>query len=468
MSDSLFRSHPHAQAPTHTPKVQLRFPYHRYGAIYDDAERAEAEKVHLGRYCYMRIVIVGGGISGLVAALSLQAVGLEAVVFEEAEKLDPVGVGINLLPSAVRELSELGLGAALEEASVMPHRLAYCDRAGDLLWQEALGRPAGFMWPQCSVHRGVLQTLLLREVDRRIPGAVRTGNSLLGFEADETGVDAQLYDRAAGRNVTYRADVLIGADGINSRVREKLYPSEGPALWNGVHMLRGLSTGVGLLDGRTVIVAGGTPGAKFIAYPILAPARPGDVSRLEPALNWVLETRPPEPNHEDLVVQRMTAGQVRHQLRDWTIDFIDMDALLSSAAGIARFPMLDRDPLPRWSFGPITLLGDAAHPMYPMGMNGGTQSIIDARVLAHCLARTLDPCRALHDYEAIRRPRLNRLVRANRLLGPERIIKLVEQRGSHGASESLNRIAAHYKSLTQALPADVNHAPSWSYQLGLE
>ncbi|MEV4342790.1 FAD-dependent monooxygenase [Streptomyces sp. NPDC049590] len=410
----------------------------------------------------MRIAIVGGGISGLVAALSLQAVGLEAVVFEEAERLDPVGVGINLLPSAVRELSELGLDAALEEVSVTPHRLAYCDRAGGLLWQEALGRPAGFLWPQCSVHRGVLQTLLLRAVDQRIPGAVRTGISLLGFEADGTGVDVQLYDRSAGRKVTYRADVLIGADGINSRVREKLYPAEGPALWNGVHMWRGLSTGVDLLDGRTVVVAGGTAGAKFIAYPILAPAQPGDASSIAPALNWVLETRPPSQAREDREVRRMTTDQVRSRLKDWNVGFADMDALLAGATGIVCFPMLDRDPLPRWSFGPVTLLGDAAHPMYPMGMNGGTQSIIDARVIAHCLAHTSDPCQALHHYEAMRRPRLNRVVRANRLLGPERIIKLAEQRGSHSTPERLNRIADHYKSLTRALPADVNSGPSWS------
>ncbi|MEU1056345.1 FAD-dependent monooxygenase [Streptomyces sp. NPDC005876] len=410
----------------------------------------------------MRIVIVGGGISGLVTALSLRAVGLEAVVLERAGTLEPVGLGINLLPSAVRELSELGLGDALEEASVTPHRLAYCDRAGSPLWHENLGRPAGFRWPQCSVHRGVLQALLLRQVERRIPGAVRTGVSLLGFETDGTGVDVHVYDRAADRNVTYRADVLIGADGIDSQVRARLYPAEGPALWNGVHMWRGLSTGVDLLDGRTVVVAGGTPGAKFIAYPVLAPVRPGDASRLGPALNWVLETRPPAPAHEDLLVRRMTVGDLRDRLKGWNVGFLDMDALLAGAAGITRFPMLDRDPLPRWSFGPVTLLGDAAHPMYPMGMNGGTQSVIDARVVAHCLARATDPRRALHDYETIRRPRLNRLVRANRLLGPERIIKLVEQRGGGSAPERLDRIADHYKSLTRALPADVNNAPSWS------
>ena len=226
----------------------------------------------------MKIVVVGGGVAGLVTALSLHAAGLTPLVCESARELHAVGVGINLLPHAVRELTELGLGDALDSIALPPERLVYCDRQGRRIWEEPLGLAAGYRWPQYSVHRGKLQMLLLDAVRTRIgPDAVRTGMAFEGFERcersghqglferQEPGVAAHFVDRHTGAPVVIEADVLVGADGIDSRLRAQLHPGEGPPRGNGVRMWRGMSRYPHILGGRAIVVAGGRPGDKFVA-----------------------------------------------------------------------------------------------------------------------------------------------------------------------------------------------------------
>lgn len=408
----------------------------------------------------LRVTVVGGGIAGLTCALSLHAAGFEPHVCESARAVEAVGVGINLLPHAVRELSELGLARELASVALPPQRLSYRDRTGEALWEEPLGTAAGYHWPQYSVHRGRLQMLLLAAVRERLgPDAVRAGLRLRRFEQGAGGVRSHFLNRANGRSVTEEADVLVGADGIDSAVRAQLYPDEGPAQGNGVHMWRGVAPHPHILDSRTIVVAGGTPGAKFVAYPIEDPAATGG----DALMNWVLEVRHgPSPAPPHVTGRSVTIAEARAGTASWNLPWIDLNRLVEHSSAILEYPMLDRDPLPRWSFGRVTLLGDAAHPMFPMGMNGGSQSIVDTRVLAWCLTRENDPVAALRRYDRMRRPTVNAVVLANRGLGPEEIIAQAADRGGPLPGGQAEEIAARYRDLTGASVAQVNTHASWT------
>ncbi|SOB85284.1 FAD-dependent monooxygenase [Streptomyces sp. 1331.2] len=415
----------------------------------------------------MRVGVVGGGIAGLSCALSLHAAGFRPWVCEAARAIEAVGVGINLLPHAVRELAELGLADELAAIALAPQRLRYYDRAGAPVWDEPLGTAAGYRWPQYSVHRGRLHTLLLAAVVERLgPDAVRTGRRLQHFETVPGGVRAHFLDRPTGATVVEEAEVLVGADGINSAVRARLHPHESAARRHGVLMWRGIAPRPRLLDGRSLVVAGGTPGAKFVAYPIAPTAEPG-----EDLLNWVLEVpdEPPAaaPGHSGCPTtpteaRPVTATEAQARLREWQLPWIDLPALVGHTSPVLAYPMADRDPLPSWSAGRVTLLGDAAHPMLPMGMNGGSQSVIDARVLAWCLAREADPVAALRQYDDLRRPVLNALVLANRALGPEEIIARAAEHGGPLPADRAAAVSGRYKELSLATVADVNDRPSWT------
>ncbi|MFE3022056.1 FAD-dependent monooxygenase [Streptomyces sp. NPDC059256] len=408
----------------------------------------------------MKVTVVGGGIAGLTCALSLHAAGLEPRVCEAARSVEAVGVGINLLPHAVRELAELGLAGQLASIALPPHRLSYRNRRGEPVWEERLGLTAGYHWPQYSVHRGRLQMLLLAAVRERLgPGSVRTGMSFWHFEHIAGGVRAHFLDRTSGLPTVEDADVLVGCDGIDSVVRAQLYPDERPSNGNGVHMWRAVSHHPHIFDGRSIVVAGGTPGAKFIAYPIEDPAAEGG----DALLNWVLEVRHgPSAPAEDGHVRRITPLEAHTGLASWNLPWIDLATLVDRSTAIFEYPMLDRDPLPRWSFGRVTLLGDAAHPMFPMGMNGGSQSVVDTRVLSWCLTRESDPVAALRRYDRMRRPAVNAIVRANRNLGPEEIITRAAAHGGPLPTGEAEKIAAHYRELSQATVTQVNDHPSWT------
>ena len=222
-----------------------------------------------------RVVVVGAGIGGLTTALALHAAGIEVVVVESSRRLLPLGVGINLLPHAVRELTELGLGAALAADGVATADLAYHDRFGSLIWTEARGMAAGYRWPQYSIHRGRLQMMLLDTVRTRLgPESVRTGLAFEGFEQSRREVRAHLRNRATSQVETLVSDVLVGADGIRSAVRAQLHPNEGPPIWNGISMWRGVTEAEPFLGGRTMIMAGSNLRSKFVAYP--SPRRRSD------------------------------------------------------------------------------------------------------------------------------------------------------------------------------------------------
>ncbi len=400
----------------------------------------------------MTVLIIGGGIAGLTTALSLHQIGVSCRVYESVETIEPLGVGINTLPHAVRELTELGLGDALAASGIATAELAYYSRRGQRIWSEPRGAAAGYRWPQYSIHRGALQMILLDAVRARLGAdAVVTGHHLAGWTQDAEGVVARFVDRRSGAaRGEARGGLLIAADGIHSAVRASLYPDEGKPVWNGAILWRGVTEGAPFLGGRTMIMAG-HEFQKFVCYPISRTA----ADEGKAVINWIAERKfaPGEAwRREDW----NRAGKLEEFLpwfEEWRFDWLDVPGIIRGAAACWEYPMVDRDPVAQWSFGRVTLLGDAAHAMYPIGSNGASQGILDARVLAREIKAQGCVPGALAAYEAERRPATARIVLANRGNGPEQVMQLVEERAPGGfgrieevlSAEELEGTAAAYK-----------------------
>ena len=379
----------------------------------------------------MTVLIAGAGIGGLAVALSLHQIGVPCRVFESVERIEPLGVGINTLPHAVRELTELGLADQLAATAIETAELAYFSKHGKRVWAEPRGRAAGYAWPQFSIHRGTLQTLLLEAVRARLgDDAVLTGHHLAGWEETVSGVRARFVHRASGEpRGTYDGALLIAADGMHSVARGRFYPDEGPPIWNGAILWRGMTYGAPFLSGRTMALAG-HEAQKFVCYPISRAA----LDRGEAVINWIAELKF-RPDHQWRREDWNRPGRLEEFLPrfgNWHFDWLDVPAVIAAADHCYEYPMVDRDPLPRWTHGRVTLLGDAAHPMYPIGSNGASQAILDARVLAREIrARGATPA-ALAAYEAERRPATAAIVAANRGNGPDQVLELVEARAPDG------------------------------------
>ncbi|WAL95539.1 flavin-dependent oxidoreductase [Streptomyces sp. Je 1-369] len=419
------------------------------------------------------VLVAGAGIGGLTAALSLHEAGIGVRVVDAAEQLRPVGVGLNLLPYAVRELTELGLGEELAATAVAPDAMVHFDRHGNRIWAEPRGLALGYRWPQYSVHRGALQLLLLDAVrDRLGDRAVRTGTAFVRLaDRERGGQRVILRDMARAREYGVRVGALVGADGLHSAVRAVLHPGEGPPLWNGIRMWRGTADWHPVLGGRTVAVAGSNTAAKLVVYPISRPYQ----ERGRALLNWVAEVRFPPTHHHGHAgpADWNRSGRLSDVLphyAGWRIGDLDVPAVLAATRHILEYPMVDRDPLPWWGHGPVTLLGDAAHPMYPVGSNGGSQAILDARVLARCLAHTAPDREAgLRAYEGVRRETANAVVLANRDMPADRILHAVAERAPDGfdhvedvlTPEELGELHAAYRRTTGTDVAELNERGSW-------
>ncbi len=381
----------------------------------------------------MKAIIVGGGIGGLATALCLHEKGIAVDLFERSRDIRELGVGINTLPHAIKELAGLGLLDRLDAAGIRTFELIYTNRFGQEIWREPRGLDAGYEFPQFSIHRGKLQSVLYEAVRERIGDAhIHRGHSFVGFEETDHGVTAHLEDRQGGRTLKASGDILIGADGIHSRLREIFYPDEGPPSWNGIMLWRGATEWEPFLTGRSMVIAGGMD-AKLVLYPIHNdPARPGRT-----LMNWAVgamigDSAAPPPRREDWSRPGRIEELMPHVEGVFSLDVLDPAALIKATREFYEYPMCDREPLSRWSFGRATLLGDAAHPMYPVGSNGASQAVLDARALAEALAAHADPVEALAAYEADRLPKTAEIVRTNRLGGPERVIDLVSERAPGG------------------------------------
>ena len=409
----------------------------------------------------MKVLIAGAGIGGLTLGLSLHQVGVPFRIFEAVEKLRPLGVGINLQPHAVRELYELGLAKELDAFGLRTEEVAYFSAQGGAIWSEPRGKFAGYNWPQYSVHRGDLQMLLFDTLLARAGAdCIQCGTALDGWLDTADGVSISLTDRVRGAPLERQTGgVLVAADGINSSARALLFPDEGAANWSGVMMWRGVSVGPKFLSGRTMAMVG-RKACKFVCYPIR------DIGEDASLINWIAD-RALAPDYNWSRQDWNRQGRLADFLpafSDWVFDWLDIPSLIRAATAVYEYPMVDRNPLARWTHGRMTLMGDAAHAMYPIGSSGATQAILDARVLARELRDHGVGQAALKAYEAQRRDSVNRLVLAIRGDGPDKVLDIVAARAPTGfddicqvmSRDELSAMAQGYKSVAGMDIQDLN------------
>ncbi|ONK09876.1 flavin-dependent oxidoreductase [Streptomyces sp. MP131-18] len=372
----------------------------------------------------MNVLVVGAGIGGLTLALELHQAGIPCRVLEAAPALEPIGAGINLLPHAVRNLDRLDVAGRLEAVGVETGESVFFNRFGQLVYREPLGRLAGYGHPQISVHRGDVQLALLAAVRERLGAdAVALGRRVVRTDDDGRRVAVTVEDAATGARGTEHATVVAACDGIHSAVRAQFYPDEGPPLYSGVTMWRGVTPWRPFLSGASMVRAGWLASGKMVIYPV----RDGINEAGEQLVNWVAEVERPRPARRDW----NRTGRLEDFIdvfADWHFDWLDVPALIRGAGKILEYPMVDQDPLPRWTFGAVTLLGDAAHPMVPRGSNGAGQAVLDAYALRTALENAPDPRAALLRYEQERLPATASVVRTNRIRPPDTILKEVYER----------------------------------------
>jgi 5-methylphenazine-1-carboxylate 1-monooxygenase len=368
------------------------------------------------------VVIAGAGIGGLTLALELHAAGVECVLLEAAPELSELGVGINLLPHATRCLARLGLQDALASVAVATRESVFYNRFGQLIYREPAGLAAGYAWPQFSIHRGDLQQVLSAAVrDRLGANAVRLGHRVTGFTQDDDSATAAVELVDGTRSVVV-GDVLVGADGVHSVVRMQLHPEAGVSHYTGYTMWRGTTVHRPYLSGGSMVRAGWLATGKLVAYPIRDNA---DGTQL---VNWLAEVAGPMRSREDWT-RRGYLDDFIGRFSDWHFDWLDVPALFESAREIYEYPTIDSDPLPWWTRGRVTLLGDAAHPMVPRGSNGSAQAILDAHALATLLAaETNSPEAALRAYDDERREATGLVVLTNRRNPPDALLREVYER----------------------------------------
>jgi len=365
------------------------------------------------------VLIIGGGIGGLTLALSLLQAGISCRVFETAPEIHPLGVGINLLPHGMRELTELGLADRLAAHAIETRALAYYSRYGRPIISDLRGRYAGYDWPQLSIHRADLHKVLLdAAVERLGADAVKLGHRCLRLDQDGAGVTAH-FDVHSGGGHAEQGKLAIGCDGIHSAVRRQLFPDEGPPKYSGVNMWRGAVRWPAFLGGDTMLSSGWMTVGKTVIYPIRPPDAAG-----KPLINWVAELERPEAVRQDWT-GRGRLIDMMPAFAGLRFDFLDITGMIEATEEILEYPMVDRDPLERWSVGRLTLLGDAAHPMYPRGSNGAGQSIVDARCLAGEIKKRGATPEALTAYEAVRGPATAQVVLTNRTDPPDAILREV-------------------------------------------
>ncbi len=383
------------------------------------------------------VLIAGGGIGGMAMALTLHQIGVPCIVFEAVATLQPLGVGINLQPNAVRELYDLGFDdAVLGSIGIQAREWALVGRNGNDVYAEPRGLLAGYRWPQYAVHRGQLQMLLARAVRERLgEGALRLGQRVSGYRNDEHGVTA-FIDRRDGQKLQVSGALLVAADGLHSAVRAQMHPHQPPIQWGGTILWRGTTPGVPVRTGAS-FVGLGSARHRVVVYPISAPAADTGLA----TINWVAEITVDNSQgwRQGDWNRRVALSEISHHFDGWNFGWLDVPAMLRGASEIFEYPMIDRDPVPTWVDGRAALLGDAAHVMYPVGSNGASQAIVDARVLgAAMLVHGVSPT-ALQAYDNKLCADISALVLRNRGAGPFGLLGLVDERCG-GVFDDINTV----------------------------
>ena len=397
----------------------------------------------------MTVTIIGGGIAGLGLALNLHARGVDCQVYEGVSEVREIGVGITLLPHASRELQALGVLDALEAVAIENYESVFFNRYGQLIYKELRGRHAGYATPELGIHRGKLHRILFERAMAVLgPERIHTGHRCVGVTQDAHNVTVQ-FRRASGEDHVVQSDVAVACDGVNSVVRKQFFPDDA-LCFAGINTWRGVTVHRPILTGKSYLRVGSIETGKMVIYPIVDNVD-GQGNQL---INWMAEIRQPGKPMNDW----NQPGRVEDFLpffKDWTFDWLDVPALIRSAQRVFEYPMVDKDPLPHWGLGRVTLMGDAAHPMYPRGSNGSAQGLIDARTLADLLAVPgVDPIEALREYEQQRLPATSQVVQTNRSVPPDAIIMKVDEL-SQGkpfdrlddliSQEELRQISDNYK-----------------------
>jgi 2-polyprenyl-6-methoxyphenol hydroxylase-like FAD-dependent oxidoreductase len=373
----------------------------------------------------MTVLIAGAGIAGLAMALTCHEIGVPFRVYEAREKVEPLGVGINLQPVAVRELIDMGLGEQLDEIGVRTREYGLYSKHGLTIWTEPRGLAAGYNWPQYSVHRGQLLMLLYREVLRRAgPDRIACGWRATGFENSPKGAILALVNSGGTKRVE-EGSVLIAADGLHSAIRRQIAPQEGPPVWGGTIMWRGITEAACFKSGATMAMIG-HDGLRFVTYPISAP----DPASGKALINWIatLKFDATHAWRKEDWNRKARLADFLPRFEGMIFDWLDVPGLIRAAGQVYEYPMVDRDPLERWTEGAVTLMGDAAHPAYPVGSNGAGSAILDARRIGQSfLDHGVCPA-ALEAYESGMRPMASQVVLTNRVAGPDSILDVVEAR----------------------------------------
>ena len=396
-------------------------------------------------------MIPGAGIAGLTLGLTLHQIGVPFRVYEKTAELTPLGVGINLQPNAVRELLDLGLEAMLDEVGIRTREYGFYSKSGREIWVEPRGTWAGYRWPQYSVHRGHLQMALLAALlERAGPDSVVTGHRAVGFE--NTDSEAVLHLENDTDRLSVAGDLIVAGDGIHSAIRSQMYPDEGAPIWGGAILWRGTTQARPFRTGASMALAG-HDSQRIVVYPISAPNPDTGLA----LINWIAELRV-----DSSLGWRKEDWNRTADLQDflpafesWRFDWLDVPALIKAADRVLEYPMVDRDPIDCWTDERVTLMGDAAHPTYPVGSNGASQAIVDARIIgASILEHGVCP-RALSAFEEKVRPESRKVILANRGSGPDAVMQMVEDRCG-GVFENIEDVipkeelaahAARYKSM---------------------
>ncbi|WP_315744565.1 MULTISPECIES: flavin-dependent oxidoreductase [unclassified Bradyrhizobium] len=372
------------------------------------------------------VIIAGGGIGGLATALTLQQIGVPCIVYESVREMRPLGVGINLQPNAVRELYDLGIGAAdLDRVGVPTKEWALVGLNGNDIYSEPRGVLAGYNWPQYAVHRGQFHLLLYRTfIERAGRDAVRLGSRVHAYVKNADGSVTALIEHADGTTSKARGRLLIGADGIHSAVRSQMHPNQPPIHWGGAVMWRGVTRAKPIRTGAS-FVGLGTHRHRVVIYPISHPDKDGLA-----LINWIAEVT--MDNSEGWKqtgwFRQVPVSDFAHHFAGWTYDWLDVPALIAGSDGAYENPMIDRDPIPTWVDGPVALLGDAAHAMYPTGSNGASQAIVDARVLGVAMLEHGVTPAALVAYDAKLCGPISQVILRNRGAGPFGLLNMVDER----------------------------------------
>ena len=374
-----------------------------------------------------RVLIAGGGIGGLVLALTLHQIGVDCIVFEQVRELKPLGVGINIQPNAVRELHDLGISDDdLSKVGLQAREWALVGLNGNDVYSEPRGLDAGYHWPQYAVHRGDFHMLLYRKVVERIgPDAVRLAKRVTGYRKNSDGTVTALIENRDGTSEEETGKILIAADGLHSAIRAQMHPDQPPIHWGGALMWRGTSMGVPIRTGASFIGLG-THRQRMVIYPISPPDPATGLARI----NWIAEVTVDNSTgwHSNEWFRQVELGEFIHHFENWKYDWLDVPGLISGSDTAYENPMIDRDPVPTWQDGPVALLGDAAHAMYPTGSNGASQAIIDARTLGAAFIEHGVTAEALRHYDERLCGPVSQLVLRNRGAGPFGLLNLVDER----------------------------------------